>query len=187
MTLRASTILTVPLLAMLVWSLFSGLNMQRPALDRAAADLSDFTLHENALHRDLLSARAGLLRNFDPVNQAVALLDADLSHLRTTGIVDDIAGELALLASRQEDLCRAVQVPERPAAEWAGLLQPVQRSSADAGHIRDSDTGCKQPVRGHAPNDPRYLSRRGGGGRPPTCGLGGATGSARNRRMRWPH
>jgi signal transduction histidine kinase len=104
MTLRASTILTVPLLAMLVWSLFSGLNGQGPALDRAAADLSDFTLHENALHRDLLSARAGLLRNFDPVNQAVALLDADLSRLRATGIVNNVAGELALLAARQEDL-----------------------------------------------------------------------------------
>ncbi|HEX4174177.1 MAG TPA: DAHL domain-containing protein, partial [Acetobacteraceae bacterium] len=104
MTLRASTILIVPLLAMLVWSLFSGFSGQGPALDRAAGDLSDFAFHENALHRDLLSARAGLLRNFDPVNHAVALLDADLSRLRATGIVDDIAGELALLASRQEDL-----------------------------------------------------------------------------------
>jgi signal transduction histidine kinase len=104
MTLRASMILTVSLIGMLVWSLFSGLDGPGPALDQAAANLRDFTLHENALHRDLLSARAGLLRNFDPVNQAVALLDADLSRLHATGIVDNAAGELARLAARQEDL-----------------------------------------------------------------------------------
>ena len=104
MTLRTSTILTVPLLAMLIWSLFSGLNGRETALDRATADLGDLTVHEYALHRDLLSARAGLLRNYDPVNQAVAFLDGDISRLRATGIVNNVAGELTLLAAREEDL-----------------------------------------------------------------------------------
>ena len=79
-------------------------NGREPALDRATADLGDLTVHEYALHRDLLSARAGLLRNYDPVNQAVAFLDGDISRQRATGIVNNVAGELTLLAAREEDL-----------------------------------------------------------------------------------
>ena len=74
------------LLAMLVWSLFSGPNGQGPAVDRAAAQLSDFELHESDLHRDMLSGRAGLLRNYDPINKAASSLEADL--LRFAGRQD---------------------------------------------------------------------------------------------------
>ena len=50
------------LLLLLTWLLLSGLNLNSPLFDRQLRALDDFAMIENALHRDVLTARAGLLR-----------------------------------------------------------------------------------------------------------------------------
>ena len=53
------------LLALLTWLLWSGLNMNSARFDREQKALSDFTRFERGISREVLTARAGLSRNYD--------------------------------------------------------------------------------------------------------------------------
>ncbi|WP_428491218.1 two-component system VirA-like sensor kinase [Rhodopila sp.] len=101
MTPRTSVILTTPLLLALAGSMI-GITSHRPDLEAASAALNDFALNESALHSDLLSLRAGLLRNYDPVNQATSLIDAALARMRTAAMNNPTP--LASLTARQASL-----------------------------------------------------------------------------------
>ena len=101
MTPRTSVFLTTPLLLALAGSMI-GITSHRPDLEAANAALNDFALNESALHSDLLSLRAGLLRNYDPVNQATSLIDAALARMRTAAMNNQTA--LGTLTAHQESL-----------------------------------------------------------------------------------
>jgi signal transduction histidine kinase len=96
------------LLLLLTWFLLQGMNTQADLFDRTLAALDDFSKAEAALRRDVLSARAGLLHNYDPLvsevnelNDALARLqDVQASHPQTVTPIRQLAAAVA----RQEGL-----------------------------------------------------------------------------------
>jgi signal transduction histidine kinase/ActR/RegA family two-component response regulator len=96
------------LLLALSWLAFRAIDPEAERYDRALKALDRFTLMEIALHRDVLSARAGLLRNYDPlVRELNALRDA-LDRLRDNapGDAEEAAAidRFATAAAQQEEL-----------------------------------------------------------------------------------
>ncbi|HYZ34099.1 MAG TPA: two-component system VirA-like sensor kinase [Crenalkalicoccus sp.] len=90
------------LLLLLTWLLLRGFDVDARPFDRALSALDQVELAESAMHRDVLSARAGLLRNYDPLSQEVLLLWDAVDQLR--GSVADAAtvGRLASWLDAQE-------------------------------------------------------------------------------------
>ena len=99
----------VPLvLGLLTWLSFRAINTDEERFDRALGALDRFALVESALQRDVLSARAGMLRNYDPlVRELNALRDA-LGRLRdnAAGDTEEAAAvdRFAAAAARQDEL-----------------------------------------------------------------------------------
>lgn len=71
---RLDRIAVAALVAMLTWLLVMGFNRTDQRVQHSLASLDSYMTSESALHRDVLSARAGLLNNYDP-------LDVDLSQM----------------------------------------------------------------------------------------------------------
>jgi signal transduction histidine kinase len=99
----------VPLvLVLLTWLSFRASNTDAERFDRALAALDRLALVESALQRDVLSARAGMLRNYDPLVREVNVLNELISRLRDAAEADaeEVAavGRLAASVSRQEEL-----------------------------------------------------------------------------------
>jgi signal transduction histidine kinase len=96
------------LIALLSWLSFRAVNTEAELFDRALAALDDFAIAENTLQRDVLSARAGLLRNYDPLVQREKRLSDALDRLRAVAILDTDAASaidrLATTAVRQSAL-----------------------------------------------------------------------------------
>jgi signal transduction histidine kinase/ActR/RegA family two-component response regulator len=96
------------LLLLLTWLLLRGMNSDALLFDQTLAALDDFSMAEAALRRDVLSARAGLLHNYDPLvrevnalNDAlVRLQDVQAGHPRTVAPIRQLAASVA----RQEGL-----------------------------------------------------------------------------------
>ncbi len=96
------------LLLLLTWLSVRAFNPEAELFDQALAALDRFAMVENALCRDALSARAGMLRNYDPLTRQVTGLYSALARLRETAAVDDettaAIDRLAASVSRQEAL-----------------------------------------------------------------------------------
>jgi signal transduction histidine kinase/CheY-like chemotaxis protein len=96
------------LLVLLTWLSFRAIDMDAERYDRALKALDRFTMMEIALHRDVLSARAGLLRNYDPLVREINALRESLGRLRdnASGDVEEAAAidRFAEAAARQEQL-----------------------------------------------------------------------------------
>jgi len=79
----------VPLmLVLLTWLSFRASNTDAERFDRALGALERFALVESALQRDVLSARAGMLRNYDPLVREVDALNELVSRLRKAAAAD---------------------------------------------------------------------------------------------------
>jgi len=72
----------VSLLVLLTWLLLRGMNTGTTSLDDGLRALDDFAIAESALHRDVLSARVGMLRNYDPLVREVETLHASIERLK---------------------------------------------------------------------------------------------------------
>ncbi len=99
----------VPLvLLLLTWLSFRASNTEAERFDRALGALDRFALVESALQRDVLSARAGMLRNYDPLVREVNVLNELISRLRDAASADaeEVAAidRLAASVGRQEEL-----------------------------------------------------------------------------------
>ena len=96
------------LLLLLTWLLLSGLNLNSPLFDRQLRALDDFAMIENALHRDVLTARAGLLRHYDSLVSEIGALHDALDQLRKAAAADPeekaAIDRLAALVDRKEEL-----------------------------------------------------------------------------------
>src|SRR5262245_18985182 len=96
------------LLALLTWLLLRGIDTNAPGYAATVRNLDDFALAEASLHRDVLQARAGLLRNYDTLVKAVEAMQDGVSRLRshaqTEGIDVGPADRLAATVSQQEEL-----------------------------------------------------------------------------------
>jgi signal transduction histidine kinase len=96
------------LLLLLTWLLTSGLNLNSVRYDRELRALDDFSRVERALSREVLTARAGLSRNYDALVRIADAYDDALNRLREaagSGSEESTAIEvLAARAHRQQDL-----------------------------------------------------------------------------------
>ena len=96
------------LLVLLTWLSFRAIDTDAERYDRALKALDRFTMMEIALQRDVLSARAGLLRNYDPLVREVNALSESLGRLRNnaSGDAEEAAAidRFAAAATRQEEL-----------------------------------------------------------------------------------
>ena len=96
------------LLALLTWLLLRGIDTNAPAYAMTLRAFDDYALAEASLHRDVLQARAGLLRDYDSFVSAVqAMQDAVnrlRSHAQTEGLDAGPVDRLAAAVVQQEDL-----------------------------------------------------------------------------------
>jgi hypothetical protein len=96
------------LLVLLSWLSFRAIDPDAERYDRALKALDAFIMVENSLQRDVLSARAGMLRNYDPLVERVNALQETLGRSRDN-VSEDAAeaaaiDQLATEAARQEEL-----------------------------------------------------------------------------------
>src|SRR5215831_17288812 len=108
MRLLSGALGVLVLLALLTWLLLRGIDTNAPAYALTLRAFDDFALAEASLHRDVLQARAGLLRNYDAlVSDLGAMQDAVSrlrSHAQTEGLDVGPVDRLAATISRQEEL-----------------------------------------------------------------------------------
>jgi signal transduction histidine kinase len=95
-------------LALLTWLLLNGLNVNSARYDAQLEALGDFSRFERGMTREVLTARAGLSRNYDALVQMVNAYDDALMRLRETAGLDveqtGAIDALSLRAGRQESL-----------------------------------------------------------------------------------
>src|SRR5215467_2011426 len=108
MRLLSSALGVFLLLGLLTWLLLRGIDTNAPAYAVTLRAFDDFALAEASLHRDVLQARAGLLRNYDALVNAVEVMQDAVSRLRlhaqTEGLDVGPADRLAAAVSQQEEL-----------------------------------------------------------------------------------
>ena len=108
MRLLSAALGVLLLLALLTWLLLRGIDTNAAAYAVTLRTFDDFALAEASLHRDVLQARAGLLRDYDTLVKAVeAMQDAASrlrSHAQTEGLDVGPADRLAATVSQQEEL-----------------------------------------------------------------------------------
>ncbi|HVJ44042.1 MAG TPA: two-component system VirA-like sensor kinase [Dongiaceae bacterium] len=103
------TVAAIPLLLlMLTWLLIKGMNVNSQQFEQAIGVLDKFQRTESALHRDILAARSGMLRNYDPLVREVNVLRDALAQLEDIASGDlkeeTEVDRLSSLVDRQEDL-----------------------------------------------------------------------------------
>ena len=78
------------LLMLLTWLALRASDTNEAAYSATLRAFEDFALAEASLHRDVLQARAGLLRNYDGLGKSVAAMEEAVarlrSHARTEGL-----------------------------------------------------------------------------------------------------
>jgi signal transduction histidine kinase/CheY-like chemotaxis protein len=96
------------LLALLTWLLLRGIDTNAPAYAVTLQTLDDYALAEASLHRDVLQARAGLLRNYDSFNAAARAMGDAVTRLRSHARAERLDAkpldQLAAAVAEQEEL-----------------------------------------------------------------------------------
>src|SRR5258708_26895611 len=96
------------LVLLLTWLSLRAINPEAELFDLAFAALDRFAMLESALYRDVFTARAGTLRNYDPLVREINELHESLSRLRETSAIDGettaALDQLAASIDRQEEL-----------------------------------------------------------------------------------
>jgi signal transduction histidine kinase len=97
---------TTILLVLLTWLWWRGMHTGTDQADNALRALDDFAMAKSSLHRDVLSARTGMLRNYDPLVRELTELHGAVDRLRDASAGDpEVAaatGRLASLADHQD-------------------------------------------------------------------------------------
>jgi signal transduction histidine kinase len=96
------------LLVLLTWLLLRAIDTNAPAYAATLRAFDDFALSEASLHRDILQARAGLLRDYDSLVKAVEAMEDAVtrlrSHAQTEGLDMAPTDRLAATVAQQEEL-----------------------------------------------------------------------------------
>jgi signal transduction histidine kinase len=145
-TLSAIVAVTL-LILLLTWLSLRAVDIAAERFDLALREMDNFEMLEAALHRDVLSARAGLLRNYDPLVRETDALNASVDDLRQVLALDDKAkpaiGRLATSVARQENLVEQFKSDNallqnslayfaKFSSDWSGSAAPVVSSLAAA-------------------------------------------------------
>src|SRR5262249_54065093 len=104
----AAVIIPLLVLFLFTWLSLRGMNLEAEEFDRALSTLNGFAIAESALQRDVLAARSGLLRNYDPIVRETRELADALDKLKELTIAEpSIASPIKALSTslaRQEEL-----------------------------------------------------------------------------------
>jgi len=96
------------LLVLLTWLLLRGIDTNAPAYASTLRAFDDYALAEASLHRDVLQARAGLLRDYDAFTSAAHAMDDAIgrirSYARAEGLDARPVDRLAEAVIEQEEL-----------------------------------------------------------------------------------
>ena len=96
------------LLALLTWLLLRGIDSNAPAYAATLRAFDDYALAEASLHRDVLQARAGLLRDYDTLAGAAQAMEDAVTRLRVHARTERLdarpVDRLAAAVTRQEAL-----------------------------------------------------------------------------------
>jgi signal transduction histidine kinase/CheY-like chemotaxis protein len=104
MRLASAAVTVAALLLLLTWLLMRGIDVNARPFEQTLAALDEIELAESAMQRDVLSARAGLLRNYDPLVREVQLLEDAVARLRGPLVDAALVDRLAVWLVRQEAL-----------------------------------------------------------------------------------
>ncbi len=124
------------LLCLLTWLAVRALNTDAERYDRAFGALDRFTTQENALRRDVLSARAGILRDYDPLVQGIAALNGSLDQLRHTATT---VAEAAAIEQLARSVAQQEELIERFKSDNALLRNSLAYFGLFSGHFASSD------------------------------------------------
>jgi signal transduction histidine kinase len=128
----------VPLmLVLLTWLSFRASNTDAERFDRALGALDRFALVESALQRDVLSARAGMLRNYDPLVREVNVLNELISRLREAAAAD--AEEAAAIDRLAASVTRQEQLTEQFKSSNALLQNSLAYFRLFCAHLSEAD------------------------------------------------
>jgi DAHL domain len=87
----------VPILVLLLtWLSLRAIDPGAELFDIAVGELDRFSTLENALYRDVFTARAGTLRNYDPLVREINALHDSLARLRETAAIDSETTALSI-------------------------------------------------------------------------------------------
>lgn len=105
----APALIAVPLLiALLTWLSIRAIDTDAERFDQALGEMDNFETLEAALYGDVLSARVGVLRNYDPLVQETDALGGSVGRLReilaTGATIRPAIDDLAASVARQEGL-----------------------------------------------------------------------------------
>src|SRR3981081_3101490 len=96
------------LLGLLTWLLVRGFDTNASSYTTTLQALDEFALAQASLHRDVLQARAGLLRNYDSLVKALDAMRDAVARLRSRTEIDGLDGgpvdRLATTVAEQEEL-----------------------------------------------------------------------------------
>jgi len=96
------------LLTLLTWLLVRGIDTNASSYAATLQALDDFALAEASLQRDALQARAGMLRNYDPLVHDLEAMEDAVNRLRflaqTEGLDVGPTARLAATVAQQEEL-----------------------------------------------------------------------------------
>jgi signal transduction histidine kinase len=96
------------LLVLLTWLLLHGVDANAPAYETTLKAFDDFALAEATLQRDVVQARAGMLRDYDTIVKATEAIDDAVARLRSNAKSERLdAGpldRLAAMVTQQEEL-----------------------------------------------------------------------------------
>jgi signal transduction histidine kinase len=96
------------LLALLTWLLLRGIDTNAPTYAVTLRAFDDFALAEASLYRDILQARAGLLRDYDTLVEAAQAMEDAANQLRsqahTQGLDTGPADRLDAAVAQEEEL-----------------------------------------------------------------------------------
>ncbi len=145
------------LLALLTWLLLRGIDTNAYAYALTLKAFDDFALAEASLHRDVLQARAGLIRNYDTLVQAAEAIEDAVARLRfyaqseglDTGPVDRLAAAVA----QQEELTerfKSTNAILQNSLSYVGLLSTEPMSDVDDARAASEPTPAVPPVRRRA-------------------------------------
>jgi signal transduction histidine kinase/FixJ family two-component response regulator len=102
-------IIAVPfLVVLLTWLSLRAVDPAAERFDLALGEMDNFGVLEAALRRDVLSARTGVLRNYDPLVRDTNELDGSLDRLQRVAVTDtateSAVDRLAMTVARQDHL-----------------------------------------------------------------------------------
>jgi signal transduction histidine kinase len=126
------------LLVLLTWLLLRGIDSGEPAYAATLRAFDDYALAEASLHRNVLQARTGLLRDYDTFDGAAKAMEDAVgrlrSHAQTEGLDTRPVDRLAAAVVQQEELMERFKTSNallQNSLSYVGLLSTSPAFRAD--------------------------------------------------------